>query len=60
MISKITTVTTSYAELVAALKMAKPIVGAAVAKSENKDRELRQKVYDKIEKALACIDRSKL
>lgn len=43
----------AHDELVAALKFAKPIVGAVVAASSNETREQREKVYNKIVAALA-------
>lgn len=39
-----------------ALTFAKPIVGAAVAKSDNEARPQRQKVYTKISEALAATE----
>ena len=40
----------------AALTASKPIVGAAVAKSDNASRPLREKVYDKIIAALSSTE----
>jgi hypothetical protein len=49
-----TTHTLQIEKIKRALMLAKPIVGAAVAASDNEQRTLRQKAYDAIVEAIAA------